>query len=72
MTTSIHRKDIPTLTESASRPDLVSALKVEVALALASVLGTKVAARFLSKHYIDIGIALRVLLSPQKRRRTFR
>lgn len=66
--TSGKHAEIPMLTQAASRTDIVSALTVEIAIALQHLLGMKVAAQFLRRHKISIDIALRVLLRPYQRR----
>jgi hypothetical protein len=60
--------EIPLLTQTTARTDIVSALAVEIAIAIHYLLGTKIAAQFLRNHKITINIALRVLLRPHERR----
>jgi hypothetical protein len=55
---------------SALRHDLVSAQAVDIGIRLQDILGTHDAARFLKKNVIGIEVALRVLLNPERRRRT--
>jgi len=61
--------EIPLLTEKATRSDIVSALAVEISIALSHLLGAKAGARFLKRHTVNIDVALRVLLHPMRRRK---
>lgn len=53
---------------SVSRPDILTAQRVEVALVLQAMLGTSAANDYLVKHEVDIHVVLRVL-SPHGPRR---
>ncbi len=61
-------REVPFLTEPASRHDMTRALAIEIAIGLSHLLGTRIAAQFLKKHQLDIDVALRVLLQPEQRR----
>lgn len=52
----------------SSRHDLVRLCAVEIAILLKDARGTRIAAEFLSRHGVDIHVALRVLLHPDQRR----
>lgn len=53
---------------ASSRRDLVRLCAVEIAILLKDARGTRIAAEFLNRHDVDLHVALRVLLHPERRR----
>lgn len=49
------------------RTDLVTAIRIDLALILLPLVGRQDAARMLAHHHVPLEIALRVLIAPQHR-----